>query len=225
MPYGLDGGYHNIGGFLDGGGSANTFAFLASASAGAPLGVHNVTTSGIDTTGASLLVVVMSAYNETPVVTDSKSNTWTDLTVYSATDRVLLSYCIGGTVGTGHTFTVTTTAGYPSICAASYTSTGGTPAFDKENGSGSAAVSTIQPGSVTPLNSNSLIVTGLAADQTTETVDGGFTERESVANVAAEHIQSAFADLIQTTASAVNPTWDTGVSGNMAANIAVFYLA
>src|SRR5262249_1127355 len=66
------------------------------------------TTSSVDITGATLIVIT-TAYDGTPTgctVSDSKSNTWTGLTTYTGgLDALKIYYAVNPTVGTGHTFT------------------------------------------------------------------------------------------------------------------------
>jgi hypothetical protein len=93
-----------------------TIAVLASALANGS-NVTTVTTSAIDTTGATCLVLFISAgfqVNATP--TDSKSNTWTPLWDLANVWRQMAWICESPTVGTGHTFTATWSAGeYPVV--------------------------------------------------------------------------------------------------------------
>lgn len=71
------------------------------------------TSAGVDTTGATFLVVAVSFYNGTAALADSKGNTWTPITL-SQIDSFFdsstqLFYCADPVVGAGHTITVTAT--------------------------------------------------------------------------------------------------------------------
>jgi hypothetical protein len=89
--------------------------------------------------------------------------------------------------------------------------------FDMENG----AVAT-QPGSVTPSQNDSLIITAVrAAAGSTPTIDSGFTEF-ALGNVGGVHIPGGIAYLIQSTAAAVNPTWTVSGGSGIQSVIAAF---
>src|SRR5216684_1966690 len=120
----------------------------------------NVTTTAIDTTGANLIVLLtVDNANHTP--TDSKSNTWTGLTVKAVnTVNTRLWYSLGPTVGSGHTFTLTGVSSLPCIAAAAYSGAKTSSAFDVENGSNPGSGTSIQPGNVTPSQDGELVIYG-----------------------------------------------------------------
>lgn len=194
-------------------------------------GNAGVTTSGIDTTGADLIVVSVSWYIvDTPIgsltFSDSKSNTWTRLTdsTGGGVAANVLYYCQSPTVGSGHTFT--TNGAYVSVCVAAFSGSTSSP-FDVQNGSGAAGgAGTIQPGSITPTVDNELVMCGFCGGAGTSpvSIDGGFTK------IVEEPVSSSFggaiAYLIQTTAAAANPTWTLSASGSSkATRIASFKAA
>jgi hypothetical protein len=93
-------------------------------------GVDGATTAAIDTTGATLLVAVVSDFTGGPGITfsDSKSNTWTSLTAYTNTAgqmrvRIYYAYATSGKVGSGHTFTSAGTGVYTCACVAAFSGT------------------------------------------------------------------------------------------------------
>jgi hypothetical protein len=194
-------------------------------------GGGDVTTSGINTTGATLLLAAVADYQASAArtVTDSKGNTWTPLTVYAVSGdaRIQLHYAIPGTVGSSHTFS--TNGGglaYPTICIQAWSGADATP-FDVENGASDATTGTsFQPGSVTPSNNDSLVITGLSLSGGTAIgIDSGFTIAGSVNYSVGNHFGGHMAYLVQGAAAAVNPTWSwTGVSKRAAA-IAAFQVA
>ena len=101
---------------------------------------QTATTTGIDTTGANLIVVTVSfIYHGTPPsVSDSYGNSWT-LVVESAGGGSLpgdaLFYCADPTVGTGHTFACSTVdSGYPLITAQVFSGAAASP-YDQQSGS------------------------------------------------------------------------------------------
>lgn len=167
------------------------------------------TTAGINTTGANLVVIVVAgSAADTWSVSDSKSNTWTALTRYGANPAgIRLYYCYNPTVGSGHTFTATPT--YNAVAVAAYSGAASAP-FDVETGSYSIVNGTSwQPGSITPTQNNCVVVSGmeLGGNGSSPTIDSSFTKRASVDGVYSVSYGAAIADLIQTTASATNPTW------------------
>src|SRR5688572_25297499 len=98
------------------------FTHVVSAFAGS-LDGDDVTTSGVNTTGANLLVVVCTDEGASPAtITDSKGNTWSSLTTRSSSlSNVRIHYATPSSVGAGHTFTATGAAGsFPAICASAY---------------------------------------------------------------------------------------------------------
>jgi hypothetical protein len=185
-------------------------------SAACPVG--GGTSSGVDTTGATLLVVTGVYYGggTTASVTDNKSNTWTKLTVQ---DNSVAANCIwyshATTVGTGHT--VTFTGDYSIAEFMAFSGVSGSP-FDKQGGNETAngtAATTFQPGSLTPSANGSLIVVGLGNNSFTGTIsiDSSFTIAGQHTYNSGVNYGAATAYLIQTTAAAVDPTWTMPSTG------------
>lgn len=198
---------------------AHTFAVSAAG--------DGVTTPAINTTGADILVVGISDIGGSGTITDSKGNTWTPLSL--ATQGSLharLVYAKSPTVGSGHTFTVTDTGGFPSIYVAAFSGSNLSAPFDQENTGTSASGTTVQPGSITPSADNELIVTMEATNSTPKpySIDSGFVITDS-SNNAGSNFAGALACLIQTSAAAVNPTWTMSQSLGQAATIASFKAA
>ena len=190
-------------------------------------GLNGGTSASIDTTGATLLVAVVT-YTGTPTVSDSKSNTWTALTCQQNTSVYSCIYYVNSgspSVGSGHTFTISGAVTVSVINVMAFSGTGASP-FDNQNGNSSLLVSTIQPGSITPSQNNDIIITGLSGGNNfgaANTIDSGFTITYQKAVTGGINYGHAGAYLIQTTAAAVNPTWNMGVSvNNVASTIASF---
>lgn len=188
-----------------------------------------VTTAAIDTTGADLLVVAVSEYFGATgaSLSDSKSNTWTQLTAYVTADylRIRLYYCQAPTVGTGHTFTYSGTDVYCAVAVSAFTGSAATPA-DQQNGAGVTSATQVQPGSITPSENNCLVVSALAYDLTeTVTVTEGMTITDQIQRVASEHFALGLAYKIQTTAAAINPTWSWTTAERAVATVASFKAA
>src|SRR5712664_2759015 len=136
-------------------------------------GVSTTTTSAIDTTGSSFLILSIAYQNTAtePTISDSKSNTWTGLTVQdNLTDiKGRLFYVANPTVGSSHTFTFTGTNVFCGMCVASFSGTELSTVYDShENGNVTAAATSLTSGSVTPSRNSCLLVTafGLSGDIT-----------------------------------------------------------
>lgn len=205
----------------------------ATAAAGPSLIAHTALagtgpTSAIDTTGANLLVIAVSTFKSNTSVSDNKSNTWTPLTRWPSSgggdNWIRLFYCHGGTVGTGHTFSVTS-GDAPSLAVYAFSNIAASP-FDQENGSHNlGSQTTISTGSITPSQANTVLISALCTysnDFSTATIDNGFTFTDSARDVF--NMTVAIAYKIVTSASATNVTWTypAGVGGGFAASITSF---
>ncbi len=184
-------------------------ALVANTGAGST-DASNVTTSSINTTGANLIVVGVAGYTLfSATVTDSKSNTWTALTARSGgVTRSRLWYCSNPTVGSGHTFTVSSGGATPALCVAAFSGAKATSPYEAESGATFVTTGPIQPGSITPAENGELLVASLSrAVNELPTINGGFTITNHVAYLASNHYGCDVAYLIQTSAAAANPTW------------------
>jgi hypothetical protein len=187
-----------------------------------------ITTSAIDTTGATLIVVAFDEVDGLALATvsDNKGNTWTPLTARDngAGPLTQLVYCIAPTVGSGHTFTITSTSTFISGHLAVQAWSGGAGTFDVQNGGTPAFGTSAQPGSVTPSVNNSLIITSVSADNDSAlplTINSGFTVSDTSRTDGAYLFGMAY--FVQGTAAAINPTWSwAGTGSDIAAAIATF---
>ena len=187
------------------------------------------TTSAIDTTGADLLIVGVSAYADNTATnpTDSKGNSWTALTRSPVNDpSCRFFYALPGTVGTGHTFTWSSAGSYPVIMVLAFGGVGASP-FDKENGARGVTVSSLATGSVTPVEDGELLVSIWAGLETgtNPSCDNGFSLVDSVAFGNGNNCPGASAYLVQATAAAINPTWSWTTASTAAAALATFKVA
>jgi len=182
------------------------------------------TTSAIDTTGVDLLVVSISDYVGfgNPTLTDSKSNTWILAKSKSGTvSNLFIYYCHNPVVGSGHTFTATG-SGATSMNVMGFSGSASSP-LDQTN---SATVSggSLATGSITPSQSNELIIAVAAPTDGTSTysVNSGFTTTYNInaGTGVNEGLISSY--LIQTTATAVNPTFSWSGTGDASAAIVSF---
>lgn len=201
-------------------------------SAGSSNNGFSVTTGAYDTTGATLLVLVLSDFFPVTLsaITDNKSNGWTALTSSGvvANGRVTIFYSVPVSVGTGHTFTATrigTNTSFPSIAVMAFSGASATPA-DLESGATAAAATSVQPGSITPSADNALVIAGVTFDVTnTIAVDSDFLGLLQVDHLTNQHFGVAMAYKIQTTAAAVNPTFSWASAADAASRQASFLAA
>lgn len=200
-----------------------SFTLVADTSARDATGAGHATTPAVDTTTADLIVITAASdTNATP--TDSYSNTWTGLTartVSGLTTRIWYCNPPSGKHGTGHTFTVT--AGISSLCIMAFKGAEQVSVFDVENGATSASAASLATGSVTPTNNNSLVYTGVSANNQVQiqTVSAPFSQLDNQTGTSsAFSVSNAYE--IQTTATARNPTWTDASAQVMAVAIAVF---
>jgi len=117
------------------------------------------------------------------------------------------------------TFTVSKLSSFSSLCLATWIGSVATP-LDQVNQFGSTgSVSTIQAGSVTPGETNELVLCGLGSffSGTPLSIDGGFTITDQQPGA----YSAAMAYLIQTSIAAANPTW-SGLSYRSSAAIATY---
>jgi hypothetical protein len=171
------------------------------------------TTPAVNTTGATLLVVAIGGASGS-TVSDNKSNTWHSLTAYG---NMQLFYAYSPTVGSGHTFSESSSSGALFVYAFSGTLTT-SAVFDTQNGYNGGYGTSAQPGSITPAGSGDVLVTVQwpTSGITSPSINDGF----SISNTSGSGGADAY--LIDSASSAINPTWTwTGGSGTAMA-IAAF---
>lgn len=193
-------------------------------------GANGGATGAIDTTGATLLVVIVSDFTGVSAAapTDSKSNSWTGLTAKTQGNvRTAIFYSVPTSVGSGHTFTYASIGGFPAIAVLAFSGSKSSSPFDVENGAVSAAATSRTTGSILPTEDSEVLVAGLglAAVTGSPSIDGGFTKADEEIFGAGNNFGLASAYLIQTTAGAANPAWSWSTAVDDAAVIASFKVA
>lgn len=186
-----------------------------------------VTTSAIDTTGSTLLVMLISHQNGsgTGNPSDSKGNTW----VLAVSDTGLgfnpntyLWYVQNptGKVGSGHTFTGGAAGTFPSVVVLTFSGTDTAASVDQTNhGNGSGTTQT--PGSVTT-SVDEVFVSGLGTQTTGSfSIGSSFTLTDSGPLQGGAAYGAALAYKIESAATE-NPTWTVGSSAANSATIATF---
>ena len=202
------------------------FTFVASVSA-QPFASGGGTTTGINTTGAGLLICVTSYFSGATGVTmaDSKSNTWTPLTAAtSANTKCNVYYSVPTSVGASHTASFTGSSLFPTFYFAAFAFGAASPADQQStnNGSSTSATST----SITPSVDNELVIAGVGtnANGAAITAPGGSftTINSTLAASSGNAIGGGAAYWIQTTASAASPTWTVASSSDWTTKMASF---
>lgn len=184
--------------------------------------------TAIDTTGVNLLVVVLMDSDGTSVITDNKGNSPYATAVGQlggfASNFNTIFYFKSPSVGTGHTFTVTGTAKSPSIAMAGFSGVDTTSPLDQHTSASSNFGSSAQPGSITPGSANQLVVSGVTYQDTGNTlsIDLSFIIADQLVQQNSAHLGGGLAYIIQTTATAVNPTWSEAVGNIVSVTIASF---
>lgn len=204
-----------------GGGGGGTYTLI-----GHGIGTTNTT---FDTTGANLIVAVVGWFSSTQVFSDNKSNSYTGLTAHDSGGAYSnqIFYCINPTVGST---TFSSTGNLNIVAVSAFSLSSGIPAYDSTQNGSSVTTNntTIQTGSVTPSGNNRLIVAGCTFNDTgadiTNTIDSSFlTPPYQLESGARSQFYVAQSFLIQTTGSAVNPTFTfSGIINNASSSIAVF---
>lgn len=193
-----------------GGGGGPTL--IASLGEGAPSGGDTFTTSAINTTGANLVAVAKIWYGASePTLSDSKSNTYTDTTTREngdTTRKVRWSYVYGGTVGSGHTFTVTGTDNYATVIVFAFSGIASSP-LDQQAGNTATSWTTLSSGSITPSQASTVSLTALEFDTGAGTVSVPSTWETGhvVAEVGGANLGGAATWKVLSSTSAVNPDW------------------
>lgn len=200
--------------------------------------VGNGTSTGINTTGAALLVAGFSEeVTATGALSDSNTNAWVEIagaegSMPAGLPRTWVYYVKNPVVGSNHTFTMA--GGNKTVlCVAAFSGTNTAANVDQSTATvQGAAATTVQPGSVTPTEDNELLVTYVGVGDatnygvgTTFTIDGGYTITDQQPTVGGTNWAGALAYLIQTTAAASNPTWTESNSNRSIAGIATFKAA
>jgi hypothetical protein len=201
-------------------------------------GVNGATTASIDTTGATILVAVVSDFTGGPGITfsDSKSNSWTALTAYSSAAgqmrvRIYYAYATAGKVGSGHTFTSAGTGVYTCACVSAFsgTDTSVDPYNADVTGQNDFATFVTAPmttGSVTVAAGDLAIAgegTNFGTGTTSWSIDLGFTIADQY-HVSGDTEGAGLAYFINSGSSgAKNPGWTPSIASSAgAATIATF---
>lgn len=208
--------------------------FIASSSYGSTNTNGASSQASMNTTGANFLACAIADYNANSPSTITESRGSSAPTGYTTASSVTLvqvriAYWVNYTsAGNPTTFTTNGTGTYVAlacIAMANVDTTGS--AFEAQSAGGTAAATTVQPGSLTPSVDNELLVTGLGANvDTSETINGGYGVNGGNPVTGGSSPGTSFtasiAYLIQTSKTAANPTWTGGDNTGRAARQATF---
>ena len=141
-----------------------SITLISNTCAGSSNSGASVTTSAINTTGATLIVVAVSyapAIYGVSTPTDSSSNTYTQINNNAGYnyDTVALYYNSNPTTSSSQTFTENAgSVNYPSICVEAFSGTSISTAYDQQNSLFTNGSYSFNTGSITPTYANELIV-------------------------------------------------------------------
>jgi hypothetical protein len=190
------------------------------------------TSGAIDSTGAdTLFAAVVRLTGDSVTLTDAKSNS------YGAPVRTQADTGGGGlvsidfyrtatpaTVGTGHTFSLSGGT-FAAVGAVAWAGGATSSIDDQENSAGGGGgATTLAAGSITPGFPNTLVLAAIVCSDGADpsSINGGFTIAVHLAAGGA-NFGVGIAYLVQTTATAANPTWTlTSGATYAAATIANF---
>jgi hypothetical protein len=181
--------------------------------------------AGLNTTGASLLVCHFWNQDSGKTIVDNKGNTWTSRPEQSngpffSYGRVF--YVESPTVGSGHTFQ-SNDGNTPVGIVIALAGTKASSSFDQQ-------IALMEPPShnppvnigtsLTPSENNCIVLALLAGfpENGSHSINGGYTIAADVPGAGGVNYGAALAYLIQTTATATDPTW-TDTSGGSTENV------
>jgi hypothetical protein len=201
-------------------------AALVASCASSSTNTKLATSAAVDTTGATLLVVVaVWGTSNAPTISDNRGNTWTPRTKSTDTNTVSVQVfdCVNPTsVGPGHTFTADggTHVIYPWVGVYAFS---GTDSGAYENAAGHNGTGTFnQPGSLTPAENGAILITGNeCCTGTAVSCSSGFTSQFQPYSPGYYYCSGAGYQ-IQGTSSAINPTWSWTGSNYCASVLAAY---
>ena len=219
-----------LGGIAQTGGGGSLPALISHVQGPATPASGGGAAAAMNTTGANFLALVITdfaAVTVTDSVTGCSSpcNTWTALTSYPATPGVRMYYAQNPTVGTNHIVTVAGTSSFVSFCVLAFSNMLTSGVFvsgtdQHANGAGS----TLQCCSITPPSGHQVVIAGIGVSSTSITlsIDSGMTISDQFAYDPALGWGVGAAYKIQTTGTAIDPTWTLSIATSADANIAAF---
>jgi hypothetical protein len=186
---------------------------LVNHSAAGSTDTNDVTTTGVSTVGANLIVVSSHSYGNfaVPTLTDatgscsSPCNTWTEVASFTGGGGTAIDtiwFCYNPTTGASHTVTATLTGSAPSITMGAFSGAASSP-LDTHSGLGQGDNTSIQATSAVGV-SGELIISSFAGEAT-PTINDSFTITDTVPNNSGKCFAGGLAYLVTT--GSINPTW------------------
>jgi len=179
------------------------------------------TTSSVNTTGATLITVALSVFNQVcfgnTTVTDNKSNTYTRQTAnpQSGVASSCIYRCNPCTVGTGHTISASGSAVGLMMVAFSSTRLTPDPLDQQASASSVGNATTLQQGNITPTATNEILLSVIA--NCSAAFDGNLGINSSYTFVGINNsgagCQIGTAYIQETNIVAKNPTWTDSTLG------------
>jgi hypothetical protein len=186
------------------------------------LGANGGTTASFNATGGNFIVGGLIGYDTNPpVVVDDQGNTVTTLTreAFVGDTSIQLFYEQNpSSMGSGHTLSVSTTGSFAAICYTVFSGMKTSGVLDSGT-THSTHVSSggCQPASTAPSSGNNVVISVVAGNGASWTINAGFTKLGNVAN--GSTYGGTLGYLIN--GGTVQPTW-TPNAGNTACTNAVF---
>lgn len=177
----------------------------------------SVTGPTLNTTGATVGFAWLACTSSVsaPTITDNYGNTWTAVfnQTHSSGARGVLYTAENITTGSAHVVSSPAVGNSPSIYLAFFSGHRIAGMTDQSNYSTGTSASP-QPGSVTPGEGNCLVLTMTStfAGTPAPTVNGSYTYDSYYCNQGGNHLGGGLGRIIQTSATATNPTWTLGNS-------------
>lgn len=174
-------------------------------------GANSATTSTVNTSGADTYLAAVVSVNE-PAITSSPSQTWVkDKERINGTTgtTTYIFRASGVTTSTTQTFTSTLTSGLQTICVLSFSGVELTSPTDQSSDFSGGGTSQIYDSSITPSEDNELILadTDIATGSVTVIIDSSMSTPLQSALDPGVAYGAGMAYKIQTTATAIRPTW------------------
>ena len=189
-------------------------------------GLADITTAQVDTTGADFAVMVISCqntYNGTP--SDNNDSTWIQApsSYTNNQPRIRVWYAALSGNGPFHTFTAPGSV-VGTVTVAFFSGVEQVAPVITQNGANTYGTS-LATGLVTPTENDCLVISGASMNgvgATPMSINSGFTKVQESDFVSGTSYGGALAYSIQTTATAVNPTWTRSNTNGMAVTSIVF---
>jgi hypothetical protein len=175
----------------------------------------SLTIGPLNTTGASVIAIVVASFNDISSVTDNMGNgSATGLTAASGgSPNNQIFYWQTPNVGSGHTITVNGSGGlYASACVFVMSGINGVYSGAQSAHSASYSSASCQAGSITPASGPEIVITGFGVYTPTgiPTLDSSYTVGAYQAGTGGSAYGEAVGYIIQSSGAATNPKWNWG---------------